>query len=82
MRLSLDKRARVIAIFLNYKLDFLPKRFERLKELAANKDIVASTKTISKLVKNWFINGIYCFKLLISLFLIALNLYSHRQFLP
>ena len=53
MRLSIDKRARVISIFLQHDLNFKPGRFHILKSLAGVEGIKASYNTIRRVVKHW-----------------------------
>ena len=57
MRLSTDKRARVVSIYLQYELHFKPGRFEILKHLAGIEGIKASSNTMRRIVKHWQNNG-------------------------
>ena len=52
MRLSIDKRARFISIFLQNDLNFKPGCFHILKSLAGVEGIKASYNTIRR-VKHW-----------------------------
>ena len=52
MRLSTDKRARVVSIYLQYELHFKPGRFEILKHLAGIEGIKASSNTMRRIVKH------------------------------
>ena len=59
MRLNLGKKFRVISIFLKNELNFVKKRYQVLRQLCANEDIIASEETISKILKKWFKTGIF-----------------------
>ena len=55
----MDKRARIIAFYLNNNLNFVPKRIDVLRQLAANEDIIALKNTIRKVLYDWINNGIF-----------------------
>jgi len=59
MRLNLGKKFRVISIFLKNELNFVKKRYQVLRQLCANEDIIASEKKISKILKKWFKTAIF-----------------------
>ena len=57
MRLSIEKRARIVHLYLKHDLAFVKNRFGELRKLALKKDINTSEKTIAKKVKHWLKNG-------------------------
>ncbi len=53
MRLSIKNRIRIATININKNLNFKPKRFQVLKQLAAKEHIIASDKTMKRIVQRW-----------------------------
>ena len=53
MRLSIKNRIRIATIYINKHLHFKHKRFQVLKQLAAEENIIASDKTMKRIVQRW-----------------------------
>ena len=58
MRLSIEKRARLVTLYLKHDLSYVKNRYGVLRNIALREDIVASEKTIGKIIKNWYQEGI------------------------
>ena len=56
-KLSLDKRVRVVSLFLNNNLEFVPLKYEYLSQLAANEDIQITSQAVRDLVEKWQMKG-------------------------
>ena len=50
MRLSIEKKARVITIYLNERLHFRAQRFRILQQLAEQENILASDRTMRNII--------------------------------
>jgi hypothetical protein len=57
MRLSIKNRIRTATIYINKNLHFKHKRSQVLKQLAAEENIIASDKTMKRIVQRWQITG-------------------------
>ena len=57
VRLSLNKRIRVVTLYKKNYLHHMKYRFRILKRLASNEDIFASEKTLRRIVKHYFSTG-------------------------
>ena len=53
MRLSIEKRLRIITLYEKYALHFKPKRFEKLTEYAAAEEIFISVRRVRDIVNKW-----------------------------
>jgi len=57
MRLGIERRSRIVFLYLKHNLNFVKDRYEVLRRFAAQEDIVASKKTISRILNHWFKTG-------------------------
>jgi hypothetical protein len=57
MRLSIERKSRVITIYLQNNLHFKKSRYFLLKQLAEEEDIVSSEKSMRRIVQKWLENG-------------------------
>ena len=53
MRLSIEKRLRVVQIYEKNHLCFCKNRFEKLRELAESEDIIISVLGLRNIIKKW-----------------------------
>ena len=53
MRISIQKKIRVVTIYLNVNLHFKKNRFKILRQLAANEDIETSEQSMKRIVQRW-----------------------------
>ena len=58
MRLNIEKRARIVTLYLKHDLIYVKNRYAVLRNIALREDIIASEKTIGKIIKNWYQKGI------------------------
>ena len=58
MRLSIEKRLRIITLYEKYALHFKPKRFEKLTEYAAAEEIFISVRRVRDVVNKWQDTGL------------------------
>ena len=68
MRLSIEKRQRVIEIYEKNNLHFEKNKFEKLRLLAQNENIIATKLRFRRLITKWLntgkkIKSCYCFKI-------------------
>ena len=57
MRISIQKKIRVVTIYLNVNLHFKKNRFKILRQLAANEDIETSEQSMKRIVQIWKYKG-------------------------
>ena len=58
MRLSIDIRSRVVAIYFNKSLHFMKKKYEKLMNIAAEQNIYATSRTMRKIIQRFIIKYI------------------------
>ena len=57
MRISTEKRIRLIIFYLKNDLNFVKNWFEILRELVEKEDIIISKRSISNILNRWFETG-------------------------
>ena len=50
MRLSIDQRSRIVAIYFEHRLHFMKKKYEKLSKIAAE---IGSEKICGEIFNNW-----------------------------
>ncbi len=57
MRLSIERKSRVITIYIQNNLHFKKARYFLLKQLSEEENIVSSEKSMRRIVQKWLENG-------------------------
>ncbi len=57
MRLSIDQRSRIEAIYFEHRLHFMKKKYEKLSKIAAEIGINISERKVRKFVERFLITG-------------------------
>ena len=53
MRLSIEKRTRILSLYYKHDLGYLKKRFQKLTNFAAMEDIFISSRRVRDLINKW-----------------------------
>ena len=57
MKLSIEQRSRIIQLYGDNNLHFGKNKFEKLKKLAENENIIATKLAFRKLISKWLSTG-------------------------
>ena len=57
MKLAIEQRSRVIQLYGDNDLHFSKKKFEKLKKIAENENIIASKLSFRRLICKWLSTG-------------------------
>ena len=63
MRLTIEKRLRVVSLYSDHKLHFTLKKYSKLRQLALQENINTSENTLKKVIQRWRYTGNVCHKI-------------------